>query len=319
MKTGRYKLIFVAFAMLTVLSSFVSTQGDNINRFEFTYNVKVPKQDKGENIELWIPIPQNSEVQTIEEVAIESPVRYQFFYDGIYDNKYIYINAKNHTDVIDVIVKIKATRKERIGGIIKDSKKTEFYLKENSKVIITDDIRKDTKAVVKGLRNTEEKAKAIYDYVVKNISYDKSGCGWGNGDVIWVCNEKRGNCTDFHSLFIAMCRSEKIPARFTIGFPFPEKTDGEEIIIKGYHCWAEFYIDGKGWIAVDASEAFKNPDKKEYLFSNLDNNRIAYTLGRDIELLPGENAPNLNYFIYPHCRINGEEVNVEKKFTYQKR
>lgn len=319
MKTVRLKLVLGLLAVLSTLSSFAHSEGDKINKFEFTYSVKVPQQAKGENVELWIPIPQNSEVQTIENIKIDSPVKYQFFYDGTYDNKYIYINAKDYSDAINVKVKICASRKERIGGINADTKNTAFYLKENSKVYITDEIKKDAKKVVKGIKSKEAKAKAIYDYIVKNISYDKTGTGWGHGDIVWVCDEKRGNCTDFHSLFIAMCRSQKIPARFTIGFPFPEKTDGKETVIKGYHCWAEFYIEGKGWIAVDASEAFKHPGKKEYLFSNLDNNRIAYTLGRDIELLPRKDIPKLNYFIYPHCRVNGKEAEVEKKFIYKKR
>ena len=66
-----------------------------------------------------------------------------------------------------------------------------------------------------------EKARAIYDYVSQNMSYDKSGTGWGRGDVLYACEAKKGNCTDFHSLFIAMARSQGIPARFEIGFSLP--------------------------------------------------------------------------------------------------
>ena len=31
--------------------------------------------------------------------------------------------------------------------------------------------------------------------------------------------------------------------------------------MKGYHCWAEFYVKGKGWIPVDASDASKTTDR----------------------------------------------------------
>ena len=65
----------------------------------------------------------------------------------------------------------------------------------------------------------EEKARAIYDYVLSNMRYDKSGTGWGHGDTLYACSAKKGNCTDFHSLFISMARSQHIPARFEIGFP----------------------------------------------------------------------------------------------------
>jgi len=54
-----------------------------------------------------------------------------------------------------------------------------------------------------------------------------------------------------------MMRSSNIPARFEIGFPLPEAK--VEADIPGYHCWAEFYLQGTGWVPVDASEASKNP------------------------------------------------------------
>jgi transglutaminase-like putative cysteine protease len=104
------------------------------------------------------------------------------------------------------------------------------------------------------------------------MHYDKSGEGWGRGDAVWACTSKRGNCTDFHSLFIGMMRSSNIPARFEIGFPLPDsKNEGD---IPGYHCWAEFYLQGTGWVPVDASEASKNPAKRDYFFGAHDDNRV---------------------------------------------
>jgi len=57
-----------------------------------------------------------------------------------------------------------------------------------------------------GSKTPLAKARAIYNYVIATMRYDKSGTGWGNGDAIWACTAKRGNCTDFHSLFIGMMR-----------------------------------------------------------------------------------------------------------------
>jgi hypothetical protein len=33
--------------------------------------------------------------------------------------------------------------------------------------------------------------------------------------------------------------------------------------IPGYHCWAEFYSGGE-WVPVDASEAWKHPERHQY-------------------------------------------------------
>ena len=161
-----------------------------------------------------------------------------------------------------------------------------------------------------------EKARHIYEYVVATMRYDKSGEGWGRGDAIWACTSKRGNCTDFHSLFIGMMRSSGIPARFEIGFPLPEgKSEGD---IPGYHCWAEFYLNGLGWVPVDASEAWKNPAKHDYFFGAHDVNRVFFTYGRDIRLSPDQKGDPLNYFIYPYAEANGQPVkNLQTHFSFR--
>jgi hypothetical protein len=106
-------------------------------------------------------------------------------------------------------------------------------------------------------------------------------------------------------MFLSMARAKGIPARFVIGFPLTAK-DGN---VKGYHCWAEFYLDGKGWVPVDASDASKSADPalRQYLFGHLDPERVQFTVGRDLVLSP-KTAEPLNYFIYPHAEADGKEI-----------
>jgi len=134
--------------------------------------------------------------------------------------------------------------------------------------------------------------------------------------VLYACDAKKGNCTDFHSLFIAMARSQGIPARFEIGFPLPEDKHSGEIV--GYHCWSDFYIDGKGWIPVDISEAWKHPEKRDYFFGSHDLNRVQFSLGRDLRLSPPQEGKPLNYFVYPYVEVDGQEYpNVSLAFSFQ--
>ena len=56
--------------------------------------------------------------------------------------------------------------------------------------------------------------------------------------------------------------------------------------VAGYHCWAQFYVEPYGWIPVDASEAWKHPEKKSYLFGTHDDNRLQFTVGRDVRFDP---------------------------------
>ena len=167
----------------------------------------------------------------------------------------------------------------------------------------------------RGKQGTVEKAHALYDYVFQTVRYDKSGTGWGRGDSLWVCDARHGNCTDFHSLFISLARAEGIPARFEIGFPVPSGTEGT---IPGYHCWAEFYVNGRGWVPVDISEAWKDPRKHDYFFGSLDANRVQFSVGRDLTLQPKQEGGPLNYFIYPYVEVDGKPFEgIEKRFSYQ--
>jgi transglutaminase-like putative cysteine protease len=157
----------------------------------------------------------------------------------------------------------------------------------------------------RGLEDDGEKIRAFYDYVVKTMRYSKEGEGWGQGDAVWACTSKYGNCTDFHSLFLGMARSQGIPARFVIGFPItPSEPSGT---VGGYHCWAEAWDPNRGWVPFDASEAWKAKRFDDY-FGTLPSDRIAFTIGRDLVLEPSQRSEPLNYFVYPYAEVDGEPV-----------
>ncbi|MBI4546424.1 MAG: transglutaminase domain-containing protein [Ignavibacteriae bacterium] len=176
-------------------------------------------------------------------------------------------------------------------------------------------ISSEAKRVVQFPLPVLQKARVLYDHVVRTMHYDKTGVGWGRGDAVYACDTRRGNCTDFHSLFIGLARASGIPSRFVIGFPIPERiTQGD---IAGYHCWAEFYDDTLGWIPVDASEANKHLQKKEFYFGGVDANRVQFSVGRDIRLSASENVEPQNYFIYPYILVDGKPFdNVEFRIRF---
>ena len=178
-------------------------------------------------------------------------------------------------------------------------------MKADKLVTLSPRVKKLANEVTAGKTTPTGQAHAIYDYLLATMKYDKTIPGWGHGDTERACDIKAGNCTDFHSLFMSMARAKGIPARFVIGFPMT----AEHGTVSGYHCWAEFYVKGQGWIPVDPSEASKSSDsaRRAYLFGNLDPDRVQFTMGRDLVLTPPTAEP-LNYFIYPHAEANGKEV-----------
>jgi len=298
--------------------------------FEFTYQVHFPAtENSGGSVRLWIPLPQDDGYQNVRSLHIDSPVKYAQLHDAEYKNRIAMFKptAQEAAAGFDVTVRFVATRNEhRVsldGATLKNASAVspsdpmlQRYLEPDNLVPLNGTIAELAKDHTSSGMTPIEKARSIYEYVVSTMRYDKSGEGWGRGDAIWACTSKRGNCTDFHSLFIGMMRASGIPARFEIGFPLPEgKSAGD---IPGYHCWAEFYLSGVGWIPVDASEAWKNPAKHDYFFGAHDVNRVFFTYGRDIRLSPEQKGDPLNYFIYPYAEVNGQPAkNLQTHFSFR--
>jgi transglutaminase-like putative cysteine protease len=324
-------LAFAGFLALAAVGEVFSASSDKTGPervFEFTYLARIPALPaNAQAARVWIPLPHSDTYQTIADVQIKAPFAYTEHRDPEYGNEYLYfqIAAANLTQPADVLVTFRAVRREHRVPLDSQAAASQSdppapdqrFLEADSRIPIQGVIADLSAQQTRGLQDPLAKARAIYNYVVATMRYDKSGTGWGNGDAIWACTAKRGNCTDFHSLFIGMMRAAGIPARFEIGFPLP--TDQHDGAIPGYHCWAEFYVKPYGWIPVDASEAWKHPDLRDYFFGANDDNRVQFTIGRDLRLDPPQQGALLNYFIYPYAEVDGKPFALDSKFSFQDR
>jgi transglutaminase-like putative cysteine protease len=329
------KTSVMAFALVAVIAcvgngfSSLPQPSASVRSFEFTYLTRIPGLPaEGKISKIWIPLPQSDSYQAISELKIESPFSYTTHRDSEYGNEYAYLEvpAAKIGSSTEVRVNFQARRQEHRVALAGNENAASMgagtgnlqrFLQPDRRVPLQGVIGELSAQETRGIQDPLAKARAIYDYVIATMRYDKSGTGWGNGDAIWACTAKRGNCTDFHSLFIGMMRAAGIPARFEIGFPLP--ADQHAGTIPGYHCWAQFYIDRYGWIPVDASEAWKHPGKKDYFFGAHDDNRLQFSVGRDIRLDPPQQGEPLNYFIYPYAELDGKPLSLESKFSFQDR
>lgn len=308
-------------ALLLVLTSISFSQ--QTRHFTFHYAFTVKDVPVGKPVRIWIPTAQSDEFQDVKILSIKSDLPLKHTRESKYGNAVYFAEATNAKPELFFDVEYDVTRRERVAlapnaSVMKASLTRQDRrqdLQPDALVPITGVPADLAVKVTQGKTNELEKARAIYDYVFTTMKYDKTGTGWGHGDVLYACDAKKGNCTDFHSLFIAMARSQGIPARFEIGFPLPaDKHSGE---IAGYHCWSDFYIDGRGWIPVDISEAWKHPEKHDYFFGSHDVNRIQFSMGRDLQLNPPPAGKPLNYFVYPYVEVDGHEhPNVSLAFSF---
>lgn len=288
-------------------------------RYELEYRINIQSDARG-RASVWVPYPATNGAQTVLESKVDAPWRWRLKTDKRFGNKILYLEGKAPLKG-EIVLKYTVERRPFMGvppseAVAGTSLDPGRYMTSDSLVPLEGKIRELAQELEKGRTGAGDKARAFYDYVVRTMTYSKEGTGWGRGDAVWACDSKRGNCTDFHSLFIGMARSAGVPARFVIGFPIP--ADKMEGAIPGYHCWAEYFDPSRGWRGIDASEAWKKKLPEAY-FGTLPNDRIEFTVGRDLTLEPPQKGEPLNYFIYPYAEVDGKSVkDITSSFTFKR-
>ena len=340
------KLSFLSlFALIAIIASpalllaqppAAEIAGNNEQRhFEFNYGAKILDLPEAATVRVWIPIAETNKQQTVQLTAKSTPGELKLNRDTEYQNQIgsFEFVAGDQIDpkfmlTYDVIRKTAVPYQSEAEGSDGRSgsgdkklaaKNYNRYLKPNRTVPVDG---KPTE-LIKGMTlpsDSTQKARKLYDLVFQHMDYDKSNPGYGNGDSVWACDSKTGNCSDFHSLFISLSRNQSMAARFEIGFPLP--TDRKQGKIGGYHCWAWFLGSENQWTPVDISEADKHPEMKDRLFGSLPPDRIAFTTGRDIVLVPASDAAPQNFFVYPYVEVNGQawpREKIELDFSFENR
>ena len=310
-------------AMLAVvaLSANAHAQGASERHFQFHYKFEVRNIPQGEPVRVWFPRAVSDEWQSVKVVNVVSDLPLKQTRESEYGDAMYFAQAKATKTAYSFNVLYDVMRRERKADL--SARKTTgsqhvvmARLLQPDRLVPTSGLPAElARQQGAGKDNVLDKAHAFYEYTLANMKYDKSGTGWGRGDTMWACDAKRGNCTDFHSLFISMARSAGIPALFEIGFAIPAAK--HESQIAGYHCWAEFYDPQHSWVPVDISEAWKDPAKREYFFGAHDVNRVQFSRGRDITLSPKQAGEPLNYFVYPYVEVSGKRwENVANDFSF---
>lgn len=327
MKPGcRFVLSFIACFFMVLPAAAQAPH--HSRKFEFTYDVTLTHLPAtAKEVRVWIPLASSGAHQNIRIEKMRAPVSTRITREPVFGNRMLYAEIHHpRSSIAEFRIRYIVTRREYSKGnhasLMNDESHpavmpvslTRFL--EPDRLVPTDGlIAQIAQEETRGKQGNVSKAWALYNYVFHHMRYDKSGAGWGHGDALWACDARHGNCTDFHSLFIALARAVKIPARFDIGFPLPPNS--RQGSIPGYHCWAEFYIPGSGWAPVDISEAWLTPALHDFYFGSIDASRVRFSTGRDLILSPRQSGPPVNYFVYPYIEVDGKPFDsMEKKFSF---
>jgi transglutaminase-like putative cysteine protease len=280
------------------------------DEFEFLYRMTLPEIAAAAR--MWLPLPATDAFQTVEVKSITAPGKHSILPERENGNRVLCLELGPEDSGKNVELRYQVRRLEK-AAYAAPTPDPGKYLQAERLVPVNENFRQIAESVAAGQKGDLVRARALYDHVIDRMRYIKYGDGWGKGDAVYACDARTGNCTDFHSYFIALARSVDIPARFAIGVAIPsERHEGG---IDGYHCWAEFFADGKWW-PIDISEGNKYTGLATYYFGHHPANRLELSRGRDLVVEPGPASGPINFLAYPVLEIGGKPVKVAVEFSF---
>ena len=273
---------------------------------------------------LWLPYPLSRDSQVVSDVRVEGNYRSQNVYSDPHSGA-VYLYAEWDGGVrpeltLQYHVTAQPFRHEKV---VDDGTPLPPEVKkytENSYFLPTDgQIGQLAAEITEGKHSILEKARAIYDWTVANTYRDPDIQGCGLGIVEQTLAQRGGKCADISSVFISLLRAAGVPALDIYGLRLSDQ-DGADIT-GGYHCWAQFYVPGTGWVTADPADVRRamlneklNLDEAgkwiDFFWLGADGQRfILQEDARGVTFNPAQDAGPLNYFMYPYAEVDGQPLN----------
>jgi hypothetical protein len=239
----------------------------------FSFECAVAVKDvltSAHTVDIWLPAPHDDAFQRITNLRVDSPYRYEIA-TGSEDSHILHIRVTDRNEpAIAVTMRFDAVRKEHIQPLAAastangaaDPAGLKRYPQPGRRVPLDDTIRRW--------------ARAISNHVVAPVKYDKSGKGWGNGDIYYACDARRGNCTGFHAIFIGYAPADaseaaKSPARREYFFGAHDEnrvelSEGRDVILTpqqqgaplNYFVYPYVELDGGKYTSAGATYSHKD-------------------------------------------------------------
>ncbi|GMO54893.1 MAG: transglutaminase family protein [Termitinemataceae bacterium] len=304
----------------------------------FQFDIKNVDGDVPKTSALYVPYPASEESQDISKIKIDGNFSSQTVKkDDENRASYIYATWENPNDAPKLTFEFTVDSHFKKGSPLKDGGNTipsdvqpylaasEYMPCDNGQIVEL------AQTATANAVTILEKARAVYEWTIQNTvrNPDTIGCGLGLPLVTLNENSGGGKCADISSVFVTMLRAAGVPAREVYGLRIGGK-DGE--VTGDFHCWAEFYLPGTGWVQADPADVRKamlvnnleledaaTKDSTEFFWNGDDLFRIILSRADyGILLNPLQNGTALEYFMYPFGVADGTVLNYfdYKSFSY---
>ncbi len=253
-------------------------------------------------LKLWIPLPIETASQTNVTIISVEPARYVKSATGTRaDLGLAYLEiplAEMKEPSVNVTARFRFVGHEQRfvidpATVTPCNTASPEYLKytgSSRNIAITPEMKAKALSMVGTETNPYLQAQKIYWDIVSTHPYSHAPHSWLDAtrtpESLYVLKTGIGDCGSQSIYFTALCRSIGIPARASGGY---QMIQGHA----GTHFWAEFYLEGYGWIPVDVTAAEggdasynATPEElhryKAYYFGSLDPYR--YFIQKDVDL-----------------------------------
>jgi hypothetical protein len=252
----------------------------------YAVNIKVEQASAANTLYLWIPQPLSSASQRKAEALSLTPEPFVEHYRGTTLYRLQDLEAGGGAGInLSYLVEVYAVETNVRPQLIRRASSAPVdraYLLPSPLIPSEDPRVKDQAAAITGREtNPYVKAEKIYRWILENKELHAQG---QTGGVMEALEETAIDSYMASLLFCALARAAGVPALPVAGV-LVDKFPGTF-----RHYWAEFRIEGFGWIPLDialaAGEAPPNfnlrPDRETYYFGNLDNQRITFSRGQRV-------------------------------------
>ena len=175
---------------------------------------------------------------------------------AVYEN----VSGTKYANVVSQKITVKLT--DEFAPFIRPNQYVDYSVAPNTV--------KKAEELCKGCANELDKVAKVYDFVVKNFTYDKELAKTVQSGYLpvldTVLSKNKGICFDYAAVMTGMLRSQGVPCKLVIGYAGT-----------AYHAWisvysvkdgwinSAVYFDGKNWQRMDPTFASSGKESAEIL------------------------------------------------------
>ncbi len=267
-------------------------------KLDYTLTVDADAVPAGEIIRCWLPYPKEN-FQRQKDVKLLSVNADEYVIaDDSNPQRTLYLQkkaVKGKPTVFEMTFEytpyseVYEIDTNKVQPYNEDSEMYKEYTAERSPhIVFTKGLKELANKIIGDTKNPYEKVFKIFQWISENIPWASAREYSTINDISAYCiNNMHGDCGIKAMTFITLARLNGIPARWQSGWMLHPGS-------VNLHDWAEYYLEGYGWIPIDVDYGIQdsdNPKVKYFYASGIDSYRLIVNSDFGQPLFPSKIFP----------------------------